>query len=46
MYCFMLFEIFFAAAAGNVNNELINNIPTHFMATDTIIDIIIIKIIL
>ena len=34
-YCFILFEIFLAAAAGNVNRELINNIPTHLIARDT-----------
>ena len=26
-YCFILFEIFFAAAAGNVKRELISKIP-------------------
>lgn len=34
-YCFMLLDIFLAAAAGNVNKELINNIPTHLIAKDT-----------
>lgn len=42
-YCFILFDIFLAAAAGNVSNELINNIPTHLIARDTTIAIKIIN---